>query len=97
MLPEVRVDGAAYEWRPCGHSGLKRHSNLLRRLQITIDRLRLRFEAARRLRIIVSELGTRESRNISGDPGLIERLEARLASADDLQVREQFLKFLPEP
>ena len=97
MLPEVGAEISAYECRSCEHSELKRRSDLLLRLQITIDKLRFHFDAARRLRIIVSDLGMREGGDISGDPGLIERVEARLASADDLQIREQFLKYLSEP
>jgi hypothetical protein len=98
-LPEIGPDVAAYDRRLCEDSGVFRclKGELALRLQAAIDKWTLRFRPDKRLGLLVSELARGEAGKASSEPGLIERLEMRLATTNDVQAREELLKYLSEP
>jgi hypothetical protein len=99
VLPEMGPDLAAYDRRLAEQSGVCQRfkSELIFGVRFKLARWTLRFRPEKRLALLVSDLTRGEAAKASSEPGLIERLEMRLAGMKDVQVREELLKCLSEP
>jgi len=95
MLPDIGPELAVYSRRRGEQFGASVHlrAKLLHPFQIWIAR----WKAPKRLRHIIAELLRDEHGTLADSPNLIESLEVRLALTNDLQAREQALKYLCEP
>ena len=99
MSHELTPDIVGYGQRLWEHSRAFQRATILigARIRTTIDRWRQTSGPTKRLRLLIAELDRDEAETASVRPGLIERLEIRLASTNDAQVREKILKCLSEP
>ena len=99
MLPEITPNTAAYGQPRWEHASTSHHAKITigARVRIAVGKWSLNLRPTKRLRLLVAELGREEDANPNAGPGLIERLEGRLASTNDAQVREQLQKCLSEP
>ncbi len=98
MLPDIGPDISVYSRRPGqqSHFWARLRAKLAVPVQIRIARWILGWQVSKRLRLIVAELLRDEHGTLTDGLNLIEGLEARLASTNDLQAREQALKYLCE-
>jgi hypothetical protein len=99
VLPEITPNIAAYGQPRWEHASTSQHAKITigARVRIAVGKWRMNLTPTKRLRLLVAELGRDGDANPSAGPGLIERLESRLASTNDAQVREQLQKCLSEP
>jgi hypothetical protein len=99
MLPDIGPELAVYSGRPGERSHLwaRLRGKLVTPVQVPIARWKVRWQARKRLRLIIAELLRDEHGTSANGPNLIESVEARLALTNDLQAREQALKYLCEP
>jgi hypothetical protein len=99
MLPDIGPEIAVYTRRLGEQAGVWAHlrAKLLNPFQVRVARWKARRQTPNRLRLIVAGLLRDEDGTLADGPNLIESLEARLALTNDLQAREQSLKYLCEP
>src|SRR5690242_1834159 len=98
-LPELMPDVADYDRRRWQHLSRCPPAKITigARIRVAVDQWNLSLRPTKRLRILVGQLGQEAAEKYGAEPGLIERLERRLASTNDAQVREQIMKYLSEP
>ncbi len=99
MLPEITPNIAACRQPRWEHAGACQHAKITigARVRIAIGKWRANLTAMTRLGLLVAELGRDGDADPGAGPGLINRLESRLASTNDAQVRKQLQKCLSEP
>lgn len=99
VLPEITPNIAACGQPRWKHASTCQHAKITigARVRIAVGKWRTNLTATTRLRLLVAELGRDGDANPGAGPGLIDRLESRLASTNDAQVRKQLQKCLSEP
>ena len=99
LLPEHGPDIALCDpsqWET-HKSRLSSWRGLTRRLQMLARRRSAPANPETRLAQMISNLGGSSGAEWSDDPGIVQRLEAHLATTDDVELRKVFASFLCEP